>query len=80
MAICRGDFPWESAASIFRGFFPVGLPWEFAAAICRKKLSWLFAVSLICVSKQTFFLCEQTIFLCKQIFVNSVSFHYCRGS
>ena len=51
VAICRGNFPWESAAAVFRGFSPVGLPWEFAAAICRKKLWWIFAVSLICVSK-----------------------------
>ena len=44
VAICCGDFPWESAAAIFRGFFPVGLPWEFATAICRWYLPLAFVV------------------------------------
>ena len=67
---------------------------EFAVAICRENLPWLFAMGflyskliLFCICeqilfiwKQTFFICEQNFLICEIFFINSVCFFYCRGS
>ena len=80
------NLPWEFAVAICRR----NLPWLFAVRICRGYWPWVFCIRkriLFCVCeqilfiwKQTFFICEQNFLICEILFINSVSFCYCRGS
>ena len=77
---------WEFALEICRG----NLLQEFAVAICREYLPWVFCIYkriLFCICeqilfiwRQTFFICVQNFLICEIFFINSVSSCYCRGS
>ena len=93
MAFCRSYLPWKCAVAICRGNLPqrlaVGICCSYLPWVCFVYVNKPF----FCVSKSFFFVSKpflieskpslyvsKTFFTYENLFINSVSFCYCRGS